>query len=229
MTTLQASPKAVRIAQILNAKNAKKDAEIKAAVEAYRREVAERETTAPTHERLMKGDVKRTVVKGEGVRFRPRQDVVKRYSQKWRPEAELAFMQLVADAEAADVKGVTMNYFANGGASAGGRLGGLGNAHASKIAAFKRFTEVMESLPPRLQSLCKWLVLGECLTDGRAPTLEDVGRYIWGSLHDKRSCEMLALGALIATGDFLVAAYTRYSMGQRFEEVRVRQIRDVTP
>lgn len=228
MTTLQASPKAVRLAGLINAKRAKQEAEIKAAVEAYRREMEEREHTTPTYERLRKGDVKRTVVKGEGIRYRPRQDVVKRYSQKWRPEAEIAFMQLVADAEAADVKNITINYMASGGRSAGDRMGGLGNAHASKIAALNRFTEVMESLPPRLQSLCKWLVLGECLTDGRAPTLEDVGRYLFGHLTDKRSCEMLGLGAMIATGDVLVAAYYRYNIGHRFAEARVRT-RDITP
>jgi hypothetical protein len=222
LTTIQASPKAQRFAHLLNAKRAKQEAEIKAAVEAYRREMEEREHTTPTYERMRKGDVKRQVVKNVGVRYMPRKDVVKQYSQKWRPEAEIAFMQLVADAEAADVKGVIINYHATGGRSAGDRMGGLGNAHATKIAALNRFTEVMESLPPRLQSLCKWLVLGECLTDGRAPTLEDVGRYLFGHITDKRSCEMLGLGALVATGDMLVSAYYRYNIGHRFAEARVR-------
>jgi hypothetical protein len=228
-TTLQASPKAQRFAHLLNAKRAKQDAEIQAAVEAYRREMEEREHTAPTYERMRKGDVQRKDVRNVGVRYMPRKDVVKQYSQKWRPEAEVAFMQLVADAEAADVKGVIINYHATGGRSAGDRMGGLGNAHASKIAALNRFTEVMESLPPRLQSLCKWLVLGECLTDGKAPTLEDVGRYIWGSLHDKRSCEMIGLGALIAVGDILVSAYYRYNVGHRFSDVRVPNMKQVGP
>lgn len=226
--TLRASPKAVRLAGLINAKRAKKESEIAAAVEAYRREMEEREHTVPTAERMRKGDVKRQVIKGEGIRYRPRQDVVKRYTQKWRPEVEVVFMQLVADAETADVKGITINYHATGGRSAGDRMGGLGNVHINKIAAFNRYTEVMECLPPRLQSLVKWLVLGECLTDGKAPTLEDVGRYLFGHITDKRSCEMLGLGALIATGDCLVAAYYRYNIGHRFAETRVRT-REVNP
>jgi hypothetical protein len=229
LTTIQASPKAKRFAHLINAKRAKEDREIAEAVEAYRRELAERENAAPTVERMRKGDVRRAVVKGEGIRYVPRKDVVKQYSQKWRPEAEVAFMQLVADAEAADVRNVTINYMASGGRSAGDRMGGLGNAHISKIAAFNRYNEVMESLPPRLQSLVKWLVLGECLTDGRAPTLEDVGRYIFGHITDKRSCEMLGLGALIATGDMLVTAYSRFNIGYRFAEARVRQAREINP
>ena len=43
MTTLTASPKAVRFAHLLNAKRSKQDAEIAQAVEAYRRELSERE------------------------------------------------------------------------------------------------------------------------------------------------------------------------------------------
>jgi predicted DNA-binding protein len=230
-TTLQASPKAARIAHRINAMNARKEAEIAEAIEACRKEMEERERATPTTERLAKGDVKRVVVKGEGVRFRPRQDVVQRYEGKWRPESEVAFLRLVEDAKAADVTGVTIDLQRSGGRAAGDRMGGLGAAHVAKIEAFERFHFVMDNLPGRSRRLCEWLVLGEKIEQtGQAPTLEDVGRYLFGAaITDRRSCEMLGLGAMVIAGDILVSLYQRHAMEQRFKTLRAPQMREIGP
>lgn len=230
MTTLEASPKAKRFAHILNAKNARKEAEIKAAVEAYRREMEEREHTTPTHERMKKGDVRRQVVKGEGIRYRPQPDIVERYEGKWNPISELAFNRLIADAEAADVVGVTIDYSRSGPRSEGGRVGGLNTEQLRKIESFERFHYAMRHLTRSSRRLIEWLLLGEKLeATGERPTLADCGMYLFPHLHDKRSAEQRALGAMVVIGECLAAIYTEHQVEQRFKEARVAQIRQVNP
>jgi hypothetical protein len=219
--TLTASPKANRIAKMINDKKRAKQQEIEDAVIAFKREQEDYQRAQPTHERLAKGDIKRVVVKGEGVRFQPRTDVLKRYQNKWQSATEVAFLRLVDDAKAREVTNVTMGYGnSGGGGNSHNRMGGIGSAHARKIEAGNRFDVVMGSLPGRLQRLCGWLLLGEHVDGGRQVTLEDVGRFMFGHLTDKRSAEMIGLGAMVATGDMLAAAYAQYDVGQRFREVR---------
>lgn len=227
-TTLTASPKAVRLAGLINARRSKQEAEIKAAVEAYRREMEEREHTTPTHERMKKGDVRRVVVKGEGIRYRQRQDVIQRYEGKWNPLTALAFDRLMEDAKAAEVVGVTIQYNRSGVRSEGGRVGGLNTEQLRKIEAFERFQYVMDRLPRSARRLCEWLLLGEKLeATGEAPTLADCGRYLFGYITDKRSAEMIGLGAMVITGESLAAIYSQHQMEARFAEARVRNTREV--
>lgn len=229
MTTLQASPKAQRIAHLINAKRAKQDKEIAEAVEAYRRELAERENATPTHERMRKGDVKRAIVKGEGIRYRPQLGVVDRYEGKWRPESELAFKQLVEDAKAADVTGVTIDYHRSGTRSEGGRVGGLNTEQLRKIQAYERFSYVMDRLPRTARRLCEWLLLGEKIeATGERPTLEDCGKFIFSHITDKRSAEMIGLGAMVLVGEHLAALYSHHQIEQRYKEAYVRT-REVNP
>lgn len=226
--TLQASDKAKRFAHLINAKRSKQDREIAEAVEVYRRELAERENASPTHERMKKGDVKRTVVKGEGIRYRPAATIVDRYEGKWRPESELAFKRLMDDAKAADVTGITIDYHRSGLRSEGGRVGGLNTEQLRKIEAFERFQYVMDRLPRSARRLCEWLLLGEKLeATGEAPTLADCGRYLFGYITDKRSAEMIGLGAMVITGESLAAIYSQHQMEARFAEARVRNTREV--
>lgn len=226
---LTASPRAVRLAGLLNAKRAKQDKEIANAVEAYRRELAERENAAPTHERMRKNDVKRVIVKGEGVRYRPAPHLVDRYEGKWRPESEIAFRRLMEDARAADVTGVTIDY-SRSGRSAGGRVGGLNTEQIRKIQAFERFDWVMSRLPRTSRRLCEWLLLGETIeATGQRPTLEDCGRFIFPHITDKRSAEMIGLGAMVVIGENLAALYSHHQVEQRYRETYVRNAREVNP
>lgn len=225
-TTLQASPKAKRFAHLINAKRAKQDAEIQAAVEAYRRELAERENATPTHERMRKGDVKRAVVKGEGIRYRPHLGVVDRYEGKWRPESEAAFKRLMEDAKAGDVTGITIDYHRSGTRSEGGRVGGLNTEQLRKIEAYERLDYVMSRLNRTARRLCEWLLLGEKIeATGKSPTLEDCGKFIFPHLSDKRSLEMIGLGAMVLIGEQLVSLYSQHQIEQRFRETVVMQTR----
>jgi hypothetical protein len=225
--TLSASPKAKRFAQIMNEKKAARQQEIEDAVIAFKREQEDYQRAQPTHERMSKGDIKRTVVKGEGIRYRPRQDIVERYEGKWRPESQLAFMRLQDDAKAADVTGVTIDYHRSGGGS-GGRMGGLGDAQRKKLEAYARFQWVMDRLPGRSRRLCEWLLLGEKIeATGQHPTLFDVGQYLFPFFKDVRSNEMLGLGAMIMTGDFLASLYSSYQIELNFRESRVHELRTV--
>lgn len=229
MTTLQASPKAQRFAHLLNAKRAKQDKEIAEAVEAYRRELAERENATPTHERMRKGDVRRSVVKGEGIRYRPTSSLVDRYEGKWRPESELAFRRLMEDAKAADVTGVTIDYHRSGIRPEGGRVGGLNTEQLKKIEAYERFAYVMDRLPRTARRLCEWLLLGEKIeATGQRPTLEDCGKFIFSHITDKRSAEMIGLGAMVLVGEHLVVLYGNHQVEQKFKEAYVRT-REVNP
>jgi hypothetical protein len=182
--TLTASPKAKRLAQLLNEKKARQREEIAEAVEAFRREQEEYQRSMPTHERMSKGDIKRVVVKGEGVRFQPRRDVLKRFDEKWQPTTAVAFMRLMDDAKAREATGITMNYSGGGSSrSSHDRIGGISNAHREKIIAGNRFDTVMSALPARLQRLCGWLLLGEHVgATGQQPKLEDVGRWLFAHM-----------------------------------------------
>jgi hypothetical protein len=224
-TTIIAKPRQKRLAQMLMEKRQAQQQEISDAVIAFKREQEEYQRAQPTHERMQKGDIKRVVVKGEGVRFQPRTDVLKRYQNKWQSATEVAFLRLVDDAKAREVTNITMGYGnSGGGGNSHNRMGGIGSAHARKIEAGNRFDVVMGSLPGRLQRLCGWLLLGEHVDGGRQVTLEDVGRYIFPSLTDRRSCEMIGLGAMVATGEMLASAYAAYDTGQKFHEVRTRLV-----
>lgn len=200
------------------------DEEIAAAVEAYRRREAD---VGPTPERMAKGDIKREVIRAEGVRYRPRTDIVQRYSGKWRPEAEISFLRYIDVARAAEVTNVTINYNGNGG---GGhdRMGGLGAAHATKIADYNCFTEVTEALPKRLQRVCAWFLLGEPNDEGRHMTQEEIGGWLFPHINDKRSREMIALGFEIASGDYLATLFRNYDIGHRHAELRA-PMRTVNP
>lgn len=229
MTTLQASPKAHRFAHLLNAKRSKQDKEIAEAVESYRRELAERENATPTHERMRKGDVKRTVVKGEGIRYRPTPNLVDRYEGKWRPESELAFKRLMEDAKAADVTGITIDYHRSGVRSEGGKVGGLNTEQLRKIEAYERFVYVMDRLTRSSRKLIEWLLLGEKIeATGQRPTLEDCGMFLFPHLTDKRSAEQRALGAMVVIGEQLAALYGHHQVEQKFKEAYVRT-REVNP
>jgi len=228
LTTLIASPKAVRFAHLLNAKRSKQDAEIAQAVEAYRRELSERENATPTHERMRKGDVKRAVVKGEGIRYRPRQDVVERYEGKWRPESALAFKRLMDDAKVADITNVTIDYNRSGIRAEGGRVGGLNTEKLKKIESYERYQYVMNRLARSSRRLCEWLLLGEKVeATGQHPTLEDCGRFLFPHITDKRSAEMIGLGAMVITGEYLAALYSQHQVEQRYKEAYVENMRTV--
>lgn len=229
MTTLEASHKAVRFANVLNAKKARQTREIAEAVEAYRRELAERENATPTHERMRKGDVKRSVVKGEGVRYRPSPNIVDRYEGKWRPESELAFKRLMEDAKAADVTGVTIDYSRSGRRSEG-RVGGLNTEQLRKIEAFERFQYVMDRLTRSSRRLIEWLLLGEKIeATGERPTLEDCGKFLFPHLSDRRSAEMIGLGAMVVIGENLAAIYGNHQVEQRYREAYVADMRTANP
>ena len=229
MTTLEASPKAVRFANVLNAKKARQTREIAEAVEAYRRELAERENATPTHERMRKGDVKRSVVKGEGVRYRPSPNIVDRYEGKWRPESELAFKRLMEDAKAADVTGVTIDYSRSGRRSEG-RVGGLNTEQLRKIEAFERYQYVMDRLTRSSRRLIEWLLLGEKIeATGERPTLEDCGKFLFPHLSDRRSAEMIGLGAMVVIGENLAAIYGNHQVEQRYREAYVADMRTANP
>lgn len=228
--TLQASDKAKRFAHLINAKRSKQDREIAEAVEVYRRELAERENASPTHERMKKGDVKRTVVKGEGIRYRPAATIVDRYEGKWRPESELAFKRLMDDAKAADVTGITIDYHRSGLRSEGGRVGGLNTEQLRKIEAYERFTWVMDRMARSSRKLVEWLLLGEKIeATGERPTLEDCGKFLFGHISDKRSAEMIGLGAMVVIGETLATLYSNHQVEQRYREAYVRQAREVSP
>jgi hypothetical protein len=224
--TLTASPKANRLAKLINEKKRAQQEQIADAVLAFKREQEEYQRSMPTHERMLKGDIKRVVVKGEGVRFQPRRDVLRRFDEKWQPATAVAFMRLMDDAKAREVTCVTMNYTGSGGGrSAHDRAGGISNAHRDKILAGNRFDTVMAALPGRLQNLCGWLLLGEHVGNtGQQPKLDDVGRWLFAHITDKRSAEMIGLGAMVATGECLAAAYADFDMGQKFHETRTRLV-----
>jgi hypothetical protein len=225
--TLQAKPTQKYLVERLMEKRARSHEDIIEAVEAFKREQEEYQRSMPTHERMAKGDVKRTIVKGVGIRYEPRTDFLKRFQGKWPQAVEIAFQRIAADAMAREVTNLTMNYNGGGSSRSGhDRAGGISNAHADKIAAGNRFDEVIGTLPGRLQRVISWLILGERM-DGRFVSPEDVGRWLFPIYSDKRSCEMLAVGAAGAAGDMLVKGYSDYDIGQKFREIRAPNMRTV--
>lgn len=165
----------------------------------------------PTPERLAKGDVQATIDPVDGRRYGPRKNVVDHYVGKWDPAMEVAFMRLVEDSRAADVTGVTIDYFASGSRSAGGKMGGLGAATARKIQAFHYYQFVMDRVPPRARRVLDWLLLPRDASD-RPMELEDVGRWLFPHFKDRTSLRMLGLGYFLATGDKLVSLYAHLDM-----------------
>jgi hypothetical protein len=227
--TLTASPKATRVAEKLNRITQRKLAELARSIEQAQKEQEERERISPTRHRIAKGDIHFGKVEGEGMRFKPRTDVLRSYKGKWLPEMEVAFYRLVDDAEGAEVTNTTMNLNSSGSrGSAATRLGGLGAAHAEKIEKYGRLSYVMDRLPPRARRVCEWILLGQMRDTGHPVSLEEVGRWIFPHISDPRSSKMLGLGYFIATGEALVALYNHYDMEHRFHSARV-QTRTVNP
>jgi len=224
-TTIIASPKATRIAEKMNRMTQRKLAELERSI---RDAQVERERVSPTQHRIAKGDIHFGKVEGEGMRYKPRTDVLRLYKGKWMPEMEVAFYRLVDDAEASEVTHVTMNLNSSGSRGTGSRMGGIGAAHAEKIEKFGRFQYVMDRLPPRARRVCEWLLLGQMKDAGHPVNLEDVGRWIFPHIADPRSSKMLGLGYFLATGEALVALYAHYDMEHRFRGARV-STRTVSP
>ena len=204
-------------------------ARITAAVAPIKRKREAPSTTAPTPERLAKGDLTVTVDPVDGRRYRPRKGILEHYEGKWNEEMEVAFMRLVADSKASDVTGVTVQYDSSGSSGFGSRVPGICNAVASKIDAFNRFHYVMDRLTPRARRLCDWLLLGgKSESTGAEVTLEDAGRWIFPHMRDPNSCRMLGLGAMVITGESLVRLYGAYELDARTAaSIRVPQMRSV--
>lgn len=231
MTTLTASPLAHRIAQAHNAKRQKDLARVAREIEAWEREKAERERVAPTPQRMAKRDIEARKhddeKEGRSLRYQPKQDLLKQYKSKWVPEMEWAFYRLVDDAQASEVRNVTMNYDRSGGSAPGCRIGGVGAAMAEQIERFSRFNWVMDRLTGRSRRVCEYLLLGS--KDGTISTasLEEVGHWLFPHFKDKNNLRMIALGRFLGCGDELIRLYSHYDMENKFKEARTSQMRTV--
>lgn len=227
MNTLRSTAEQKRLSQKLYEKRLAEEKRREAEERERNARRAEREASKPTKERLSKGDIEKEVVKYLGVRHRPKPTTYERYREKMEDDVQFVFDRLVEDAATADVKGVTLNYDRTGGRAASDRMGGLGAVHATQIEAYHRYTYMMESLTPRLQSVVRWLVIGECLDNGKRPTPADVGHYIVGWWRGDDECRAAGVTAMKIAGDILVEAWHAYNMEQRFREARVREMREV--
>jgi hypothetical protein len=232
LTTLQASPLAIRIAERHNRKTRLRKADLERIHAEWEREKAERERVAPTPQRIAKRDIESRKhddeSEGRGLRYQPKQDILKLYKNKWVPEMEWAFYRLVDDAQATAVKNVTMNYDRAGVSSPATRMGGIGAAHAEQIEKFYRFNWVVDRLTGRSRKVCEFLLLGSKDGTIATATLEEVGHWLFPHFKDKNNLRMIALGRFLGAGDELIRLYTHFDMEHRFKEAYVRT-REVNP
>jgi hypothetical protein len=224
-TTIIAKPRQKLLAQRLMEKRiADHERKVQAKAD-WIREQAERENAKPTPQRIAKKDIEsRHHEDSNGMRYQPKQDVLKQYKGEWLPEMEVAFYRLADDAQAASVSNVTMNYERSGGGSAGSRIGGMGAAHAEQITRFHRFNWIMDRLTPRSRRVIEFLLLGSRDGTVSPATLREVGLWVFPHITDKTSSKMIGLGRFLGCGDELVKLYGDFDLGQRFHEVRTRLV-----
>jgi hypothetical protein len=226
LTTLQASPLAIKIAETHNRKRAEALARVAREIEADRKRQERERAVMPTPERLAKGDVGQHIIPGEGRKFRTKSPV-EHYSGQWPADVEQAFLAYVLDAHAKDRVAVTISYNGNGGSRGSAKLGGLGNVHDAVRDAFERFEWVRDRLTLGSVQILDWLVLElRHEATARSVNLEDAGQRLFPAIRDKATRRGIALGRLLGAGDELAKLYRLFRVLSH--EPR-QQMRDVSP
>ena len=215
MTKLKASAKAEAFAKRHNAAIAAKQVRW-AEDEARRRVRAER--VAPTEQRLSKGDLQKVAYDG-GLRYRPKDDLLRLRQKCWKPQVVQAFFEIQNDSFAADIHGVTASYEARD-ACGKGPSGGLTDASAQRQAAFARITWVKPRLTPESRQVIERFILNEVPLVHREEVLLKLGKSYRPDVVDKRSLLFLAEGRICAAGEELAHLHEAYEMEKRGRAVR---------
>lgn len=224
MTTLQASPLAIKIAETHNRKRAEALARVAREIEADRKRQERERAVMPTPERLAKGDVGQHIIRGEGRKFRTKSPV-EHYSGQWPSDIEHAFVNFIRDAHTKDRECVTISYNGNGGGSGHGRIGGLGDVQKATRDAYERFHWVRDRLTIGALQVLDWLVL-ELRNDpaARSLNLEDAGARLFPSIKDKATRRGIAIGRLLGAGDELAALYRKFRVLSHEPKPQMKEI-----